>query len=514
MPSSLPWPWRSEWGLFVALLVAYNLNVHYTPAFAPANESVRLYATQALVDHGQLALDPVLAAHGVRNVDKASYQGRAYLDKAPGASLLAAPVYAVGRLLGGGAHSGVLHYWLELFTRLLVGLPCALAGLVLRRTVVLLGGSFGAGTFAALLVGLASPVAIYATLFFGHGLAAALAMFGYYAAVASPGSSPTSRGPALAAGAFAGLMVLVETQTAALAVGLLAALALRRGARSLLLAGLGALPFAAAQAIWNYAIFGNPFEFAYGHKADATLSAIHATGLFGMGLPSAEALVGLTFGPHRGLFFHAPALLLAVFVVLPGVSGAARWAAGLAVLHTLFLAGFKDWPAGDSWAPRHLLPAVPLLGVAAGLALDRCLGGAGGSEDREAPPLRLGAPTRYTLMALVGAAFGWGITAAWLPVVTFPYAPTAFAVPLLELAVPYALAGYHVPGPGLAVLAVVCGLVALASRLRWSRLALVVALALAVGVVAPLLLSREPDARGQRIRARVACLMEYVDCRR
>ena len=70
--------------LCIAALLAYW--VHFWPTFHAANESIRLYFVQAVVDHGTASVDTPRQRYGMSNVDKAHYQGHDYMDKAPGLS--------------------------------------------------------------------------------------------------------------------------------------------------------------------------------------------------------------------------------------------------------------------------------------------------------------------------------------------------------------------------------------------------------------------------------------------
>lgn len=496
-----------ELSLIVGLLASYQLNQHYSPRFLSANESIRLFATQALVDNRRFRIDEVLVEQRARNVDRAEFHGHAYLDKAPGLSLLAVPPYALGRVLGAPSDRAHVHVWLELLTRLLVGLPCALAAAATRRSVLALGGREGAALVAALALGAASPYALYATLFFGHALAAALASASLAVLVGrGRGADPASarsdadaprsvrHGRALAAGVLAGAMVVVETPTAFLAAGL-ATLAFARGGMPALVrfAG-GAAPFAVGQAAYNALLFGSPFTFAYAHKATASFREVVERGVFGLSWPRPEALAGLSFGMQRGLFVAAPAFLASA---LAGTRG--RAALALAGIHVLALAGFTDWQAGDAYGPRHLVPALPMLAVALGLTWERATD---------------------VGRALIAFAIGVGAASAMLPSATFPYAPLAFEAPLYELAVPLARSGEFVPGAG--AFGLLLGALALAAAIGRSHVldgqrtlpARSLALALLGGLLLPLALPAHHAGDDARAYADVRCLLGHGPCGR
>jgi hypothetical protein len=94
-----------------------------------------------------------------------------------------------------------------------------------------------------------------------------------------------------------------------------------------------------------------------------------------MRLPQPDALWQLTFGPYRGLFRHAPWLLLAA----PGALALVRrgwWveaALATAALGVMLLlnAALHSWDGGWTMGARYLVPAVPFLAFAAAFATGR-----------------------------------------------------------------------------------------------------------------------------------------------
>src|SRR5438552_64190 len=80
-----------------------------------------------------------------------------------------------------------------------------------------------------------------------------------------------------------------------------------------LVAAMGVAP----AALYNTAVYGNPFSQGYAHlHGDARFIAGMRHGAEGVGLPNPVALWGITFSPYRGLFLLSPFLLLA----LPGLA--------------------------------------------------------------------------------------------------------------------------------------------------------------------------------------------------
>ncbi|MEC8023675.1 MAG: hypothetical protein VX223_07035 [Myxococcota bacterium] len=391
--------------LFCTVFLLLSYWVHFWPTFHAANESIRLYFVQAVVDYGSASVDEPRQRYGMTNVDKAHYQGHDYMDKAPGLSLLVIPVYWIAtRIFGMSTEFSDLpnlSYLLLLFG---VVIPGTLGAYAVYRVIQSRAGPSKpveeAALFGAIIVGLASPYALYCTLFFGHGPAAALGAM----------SIAMLNRQRYLAGMLAGAMVLVDTPAAVLAFGLGIWVLIRtRSLRAMIEFGIGGIPPIAIQLAYNTWLFDSPFTFAYAHKASGDLATIHAQGLFGFSIPTIERLYGLSFGSERGLFFHAPVLLLAFF----GGPRAKPFLV-LSLVYFLWIAAFVDWQAGASYAPRHLTPVVPLLAIAAALSL------------LQQPKLRVIAPALLVYSALVTFSM----------ISTFPYAMIPFDAPILEQALP------------------------------------------------------------------------------
>jgi hypothetical protein len=447
----------SRWlsGLLASIVLLWSWYGHFWPHLHTANEAIRLYFVQALVDDGRPELDAVTARHRSVPVDRSERNGHIYMDKAPGTSLLALPVYPLVRAANPAAAGRDLWQVGWLSTIWAVALP--LAGALWLLGQLLLAWGIRAREVALVLLALAtaSPLWVYATLLFGHGLAAAAvaaAVLGV-GAVAHP-----SRQRLLACGLAAGFAGLVDTPLFVFAAAASVWLVWRQvpavkevstqheTTRVRLLGGVrGALPWLAglgvcvlAQLAYNTWVLGHPLRFTYQFKADRALAQIMDTGFLGFRPPQLDALVGLLFGARRGLFFHAPWLLAAVVGLVLAARDRnrpawqrrdARALLALAGGYTLFVSGFADWPAGDSACARHLLPVLPLL--APGLAFVVV-------EPRLAPLGR----------AAVGAAVLLGVLLHLPTVASFPYHFAQLPQPVLELSWPLVLQGHFAPSIG------------------------------------------------------------------
>jgi hypothetical protein len=203
-----------------------------------------------------------------------------------------------------------------------------------------------------------SMLLVYSTLLFGHVLAALFA-FAMFTLVRPPNAST---GHLIAAGVLGGLTVLTEFPVAVVVAVITLGAFFRHRARALYVVAAG-VPAAAALALYNLRLFGNPLVFSY-----------QWTGYSGP-REEAKAFVENFYGPTLERFFHVlispRGLLIATPVVLVALAGlvlmwkrGSRFDAGVAA--SAFIAMLC---VQGSWAnsyaggagPRYLVPALPFL---------------------------------------------------------------------------------------------------------------------------------------------------------
>lgn len=367
--------------LFLSLLLSYA----YFFQGGGWNANSRLDLTRALVD-GRIAID----AYQRNTGDWAYFEGHFYTNKAPGLSVVSAPVFQAGTMLLDVAGLREQETRLRILgyacTVLVIGVPSALLGVLLFFALGNLGvPDQRARAWAVLTFGLGTLAFPYATAYYAHQPAAVLGFGAFVAILRARGhgtvgdtGTAAAKGPtggammATAAGALAGAAVVFEMSCLLIAVVLgLWLLRTREGRRLLPWFIAGGVPFAIGLGLYNWAAFGGPTIGPFQHANPAVEERVRGA-LFG--LPTPARLYGVLLSPYRGLLFTSPILALAA---IPAgwrvVARADRESATICLVVVLaFIAlttSFHAWHGG--WAPgsRYLIPALPFLFVPVAAAM-------------------------------------------------------------------------------------------------------------------------------------------------
>ena len=357
-------PLLRRYGWLCAIAAAYLYLFPYYPKLQSANELPRVYLVKAMVEDHTFAIDRGVATWGGTS-DLSRYAGHYYQNKAPGASLVAAPVYALVRLAG--EPSLAVTMWLcRIVTGvipslwllwLLYGYLERFAPEAATRKLVLIAYAVGSMAFT------------YALQFYAHQLSAVCIAAAW---ILGDGVAARTRSPRtmLAVGFLAALAPVVDYQTAFAVLPLAGYVVARmwtwpRGEmlRAFGLAVVGGILPIAVLLYYHAACFGSPF--ATGYNYAVTYAADHTHGLLGMTYPKWDAIVGSTVAPSNGLFALAPWWLLAI----PG--GVFLWrrderalvitVAGLTLIFFYFVTSLTAWHAGWEVGPRYIVALQPFL---------------------------------------------------------------------------------------------------------------------------------------------------------
>jgi hypothetical protein len=360
-----------------ALLIAVVVLISYAYFYQGGgwNQNSRFDLVRAVVERGTLRID----AYHENTGDKAFANGHYYSDKAPGLALLAVPIALVTRplLRAAGVDPVSPRGLVDLVycvTVIAVALPMSAACGCLFWIAMQLGNSVNASAFAALALGLATPMWAYSTLFWGHALAGALLVFAFACAIKLRGdvSSTGDVFWGVVLGLTAGWATVTEypsapasTMVAVLALALVWKDGWPRRWRVVLGIGAGALPCIAVLMAYQHAAFGSVFHPSYAYYPPGSFSWM-THGYLGLTYPRIDVALKLLFGCRRGLLFSGPVVLAAPFGLWllwkhPATRAVALAAASIVTYYFLFHASFSSWPAGWSYGPRYMAPGLPLL---------------------------------------------------------------------------------------------------------------------------------------------------------
>ena len=352
---------RPEAALFVLMLGTYA----YFYQGGGWNANSRFALVRSLVEKGRLDINRYHQSTG----DLARRGDNYYCDKAPGASWLGVPPYAALYLASGEKRPGPVLLAAALYAVTLwsVGIPSALGVVMLFRLLGALGLSATASALTAVAYGLATMAFPFATLYYGHQLAASLlvAAFALLAACRLGGADPPAR-RLFGVGLLLGFAVAVEypVALAAAILGLYACAFVRPFSRLVWLAAGAAGP-GLLLAAYHTAAFGGPFTVAYSFS---TLPDRHMGAFMGITAVDWNVVRLLLFDDYRGLFFSCPWLLLAFpgavrMLALPRLRAEAVVCIASAASFLWLNASLVDWHGGWMMGPRYLVTAVPFLVV-------------------------------------------------------------------------------------------------------------------------------------------------------
>ena len=340
------------------------------------NQDAHFDLTRALVEQHTVRIDSYQENTG----DKAFFEGHFYCDKAPGLSLLAAPGWALTRVLARAAGKDPNSYEIIRLGRYLAGLVTvalltAVALALLFLEAFDMGSSIAGAAFGVTALGLSTPLWCYATLFWGHAASGAFLVFAFVGAKALLRRYHTSKAPwiSLGVGLAAGWATLIEYPAALVAV-LLAGYAVFNSWRSqphmawrvTLSLVAGATVCIIILCAYDLAAFHSVLNISYKYQVGFPETR---QGLFGISYPKPRVMWNLLVSPYRGILLFAPVLLVCPLGM--GIlwrNRNTRWHCLVLITIPLYYyllnASYVNWNGGFCYGPRYLSPGLFFLAPA------------------------------------------------------------------------------------------------------------------------------------------------------
>lgn len=240
----------------------------------------------------------------------------------------------------------------------------------------------GYGAAAAITLGVATMLMVFAAEFFSHAISTALA-FAAFALLVRERDAPSSLRLVAASGLLAGLAVSFEFQVGLVGAVLFFHAVLRDAAprlrRAAAYAG-GAIAGAIPVLLFNAWALGSPFKLAYGDAVAVIGRSGHQSlglnddGFFGITAPRLDAAADILLG-GRGVLVLTPVLLAAAIGIVllrrRGQRAHGNAIAAVAIVYLLYNAGYWQPFGGGTPGPRFLMPALPFLALGLAVAYRR-----------------------------------------------------------------------------------------------------------------------------------------------
>lgn len=305
--------------------------------------------------------------------------GRHYSKNNAGQAVLALPWTLAGetaaRVLrfGAGKESLVSRAVVSTFNAFITAILIGVFYVAARE----LGAGAGAALAATLLLGLGTPLWVYAKSFMAEPLQSLGLLLALWGSARAASAEPHLRDRAGERLAALGVFLAVSAKLSQLPLALACLVPLVRAPARRAVWPLAGLALAlAGHAAYNAARFGNPLESGYGVQA----------GLSAYSTPLGVGLYGLLISSGKGVLWFAPALWFVPWGLAAmrrsrahgaGVPARREAAArvGLGILAVwavalLVFGQFEHWAGDGSFGPRYLIPVLALGMLAAAFALN------------------------------------------------------------------------------------------------------------------------------------------------
>jgi len=237
-----------------------------------------------------------------------------------------------------------------------------------------ISGSRLRACISTLAIALGTMCLPYATVFFGHQLAASLLFCAFFITFQLKfGTSGVRPVLPFLIGLLLGLAAITEYTTAMIvlvlaiySLGVLRQKDSAGAAKTVAVSILGGLIPIALLLVYNAVCFGNPFTIGYANESDPYFYTSMRRGLMGISLPRPSVFYYLTLHPAQGLLWQSPVLLMSLvglyFMLRGRTYRMEAVVVSLASISLLLInSGYYMWWGGYAAGPRFLIPMLPFL---------------------------------------------------------------------------------------------------------------------------------------------------------
>ena len=247
---------KKEFKIFFTFFIIYLCFAN----FQNWNDNSKLDLTRAIVDEHRFEIDSYVNNTG----DRAYYDGHYYSDKAPGASFLTVPVYAVFKLFFGMPNTD---FKLHLLEFIIIAFSSVFFSALLAVLVYKISRFFLKKEYQKMLItiifGLGTMIFVYATIYYQHVISTFFAFLCFYLIFKM---KKENKGNYYFLAGLSGCMAFItDYLTTIIIFCCFIMILLNKKWKKTFSFLLGFFLLVLILFFYNYSIFGNPFDLSYNH---------------------------------------------------------------------------------------------------------------------------------------------------------------------------------------------------------------------------------------------------------
>lgn len=351
-------------GILISLLLFLMISWWhlYLPTIPNPNERIHYFLTHSLATRGDFSVDKEIKQYG-GTIDRSQVGKKTYCDKAPMLSFIGIPtIYLLTKFVGEWPSEKRALRWLKFttvypFAILLFWLIFAITfSLSQNQKISLLAA--GSTLFS-------TPIFTWFQVYFSHSVVAAMLLLFYYLNSKIRTAEEKSRTLLIVTGIVGGATFWTEYTVAPMLFIISATtLFFMKKRTNYLWFLLGGFSVGLLFTIHNSLLFGGPFSLGYSHLAEKSFALGQSKGLFGITLPTIEAIIETLFSFRIGILTLSPFLIFAFATLFDkksrGNPHIIEWWT-LFITHFLLITSFAFYGGGGSFGSRHMVSAYPFI---------------------------------------------------------------------------------------------------------------------------------------------------------